>query len=163
MSDEKTDFHVVAGTGKAFWGPGDMYTFLVSGEQAGGAFFAMEGLVPAGGGPPPHLHENEDETLYILEGQCRVQIGGEQLVASAGDFVFLPRGRVHAFRNDGPDRLRLILTFVPGGIEEFFAEVFEPVTDRTALPPPPTKQLIERLLAVGPKYGVKFVLPAPPA
>ena len=51
MSDNRSDFHVVSGTGKAFWDPGDMYTFLVSGEQAGGALFAMEGLAPAGGGP----------------------------------------------------------------------------------------------------------------
>ena len=45
MSDNRSDFRVVSGTGKAFWGPGDMYTFLVSGEQAGGALFAMEGPV----------------------------------------------------------------------------------------------------------------------
>ena len=38
-------------------------------------------------------------------------------------------------------------------------EVLEPVTDRTAVPPPPTKELVDRLLAVGPKYGIKFVLP----
>ena len=159
MSDSEAGFHVVSGTGKAFWGPGDMYTFLISGEQAGGGFFAMEGLVPAGGGPPPHIHEREDETLYILEGTCNVQVGEQQLVASPGGFIFLPRGTVHAFRNDGPDKLRLILTFVPAGIEQFFEEVLEPVTDRTAVPPPPTKELVDRLLATGPKYGIKFVLP----
>ncbi len=69
------------------------------------------------------------------------------------------RGTVHTFRNDGPDALRLILTFVPAGIEQYFEEVFEPVRDRTAVPPPPTKELIDRLLAAGPKYGIKFVLP----
>ena len=117
MSDNRSDFHVVAGTGKAFWGPGGMYTFLVSGEQAGGALFAMEGLVPAGGGPPLHIHEREDETLYILEGRCTVQIGEQEMVASSGDSIFLPRGMVHAFRNDGPETLRLILPFVPAGVE----------------------------------------------
>ena len=159
MPDSITDFHTASGTGKAFWGPGDMYTFLVSGEQAGDSIFAMEGLVPTGGGPPPHIHENEDETLYILEGRCSVQIGDEKLVASIGDSIFLPRGTVHAFRNDGPYTLRLILTFVPAGIERFFEEVLEPVTDRTAAPPPPTKELVDRLLATGPKYGITFVLP----
>jgi hypothetical protein len=53
----------------------------------------------------------------------------------------------------------LILTFVPAGIERFFEEVFEPVRDRTAVPPPPTKELVDRLLARGPEYGIKFVLP----
>ncbi len=145
MSDSKTGCHTESGTGKAFWGPGDMYTFLVSGEQAGGGVFAMEGLVPTGGGPPPHIHEKEDETHYILAGNCRVQIGEQQFVASPGDFIFFPLGTVHTFRNDGPDSLRLILTFVPAGIERYFEEVFEPVKDRTAVPPPPTKELIDRL------------------
>ena len=49
-------------TGPAFWGPGDHYTFLVTGEESGGAYFAMEALVPPGGGPPPHSHTREDET-----------------------------------------------------------------------------------------------------
>jgi len=40
-----------------------MYTFLVTGEQTGGAYFVMEALVPPGGGPPPHIHRNEDETF----------------------------------------------------------------------------------------------------
>ena len=159
MSDSHSDFHTVSGTGRAFWGPGDMYTFLGSGEQAGDRFFAMEGLVPAGGGPPPHIHEREDETFYILEGRCSVRIGEEQFVASPGDFVFLPRGTVHAFRNDGPETLRLILTFLPAGIERFFEEVFEPAADPTVTPPPPTQELIDRLLAAGPRYGITFVLP----
>lgn len=119
----------------------------------------MEGFVPTGGGPPPHIHEREDETLYILEGRCSVQIGEEQVEASAGDFIFLPRGVPHAFRNDAPETLRLILTFVPSGIEKFFEEVLEPVVNREADPPPPSQELVDRLLAEGPKYGITFLLP----
>ncbi len=66
---------------------------------------------------------------------------------------------VHAFRNDGPETLRLILTFVPAGVEQFFEEVLEPVTERNVVPPPPTQKLVERLLGTGPKYGITFVLP----
>ena len=54
--------HRPVATGPAFWGPGDHYTFLVTGEESGGAYFAMEALVPPGGGPPPHSHTREDET-----------------------------------------------------------------------------------------------------
>src|SRR5258708_10466063 len=46
-------FHRPVATGPAYWGPGDHYTFLVTGEESGGAYFVMEALVPAGGGPPP--------------------------------------------------------------------------------------------------------------
>ena len=41
--------HRPAGTGPMYWGPGDLYTFLVTGEESGGAYFAMEALVPPGG------------------------------------------------------------------------------------------------------------------
>jgi hypothetical protein len=44
------------GTGETFLGPGDLYQFLVTGAESGGAYFAMEAYVPPGGGPPPHIH-----------------------------------------------------------------------------------------------------------
>jgi hypothetical protein len=45
--------------GPAYWGPGDHYTFLVTGEESGNAYFAMEALVPTGG-VPPHIHRRQD-------------------------------------------------------------------------------------------------------
>ena len=61
--------------GATFFGPGDVYRFLVTGAESGGAYFAMEAYVPPGGGPPPHIHRNEDETFYIVEGADRVPLG----------------------------------------------------------------------------------------
>ena len=46
-------------TGPAYWGLGDRYTFLVTGAETGGAYFAMEAYVPPGGGPAPHIHTRE--------------------------------------------------------------------------------------------------------
>jgi quercetin dioxygenase-like cupin family protein len=60
-------FHRPSQTGLSYWGPMDAYTFLVTGEESGGAYFAMEAIVPPGGGPPPHIHTLEDETFYVLE------------------------------------------------------------------------------------------------
>jgi len=80
-------FHRPAATGPAYWGPGDHYTFLVTGEESGGAYFVMEALVPPGGGPPPHIHTREDETYYILEGQIEVLLGEETSMAGPNDFV----------------------------------------------------------------------------
>jgi mannose-6-phosphate isomerase-like protein (cupin superfamily) len=136
-----------------------MYTYLVTGEQTAGACFAMEGLVPGGGGPPPHVHQREDESLYILEGRCEVEIGDERLLATAGDLVWMPRGTRHRFGNPGSEPLRLIMTFVPAGIERFFDEVFEVAHDRSTLPPPVSPELIGRLVAAAPRYGLEFLLP----
>ncbi len=93
--------YVPAGTGAAYWGPGEQMTFLITGEETGGAFFLAEMSVPPGGGPPPHIHSREDESFQILEGTLTVQVGGDTITASAGDFVYLPRGIAHSFKNTG--------------------------------------------------------------
>jgi quercetin dioxygenase-like cupin family protein len=158
MATQLSALHVRSGEGKALWGPGDMYTFLVTGEETGGTVFAMEGLVPAGGGPPLHIHEREDEALYILEGECEVEVGDNRVLAAAGDLVWMPRGTAHRFSNTGTGTARIILTFTPAGIEHFFEEVFEVVHDRSAPPPPASPELIGRLVTAAPQYGLKFLL-----
>jgi quercetin dioxygenase-like cupin family protein len=160
MATQLGALHMRSGEGKALWGPGDMYTFLVTGEQTGGTVFSMEGLVPAGGGPPLHIHDREDEALYILEGECEVEVGDNRLLASAGDLVWMPRGMAHRFTNTGTGPARMILTFTPAGIEHFFEEVFEEVHDRSAPPPPVSPELIGRLVTAAPRYGLEFLLPA---
>src|SRR5436190_15241469 len=119
VSDSRSmeSLHRRAGTGRAYWGPGDRYTFLVTGSESGGAYFAMEALVPPGGGPPPHIHRHADETFYIVEGACDFLLGEETITAGAGDFVNVPRGVVHRFHNAGVAPARLILTFTPASIE----------------------------------------------
>src|SRR5512145_1359105 len=109
--DETTGrlFHRPVATGPAYWGPGDHYTFLVTGEQSGGAYFVMEALVPPGGGPPPHIHTREDETFYIVEGHCSIRLGDRIVTAATGDFVSVPRGTVHCFRNEGTATMRMIV------------------------------------------------------
>jgi len=57
--------------------------------------------VPPGGGPPPHVHHREDESFHVIEGTLTVQVGEKILNASAGDFVYLPRGIGHSFKNTG--------------------------------------------------------------
>src|SRR5919108_6563144 len=76
--------HRPLGSGQTYWGPGDMYRFLVTGEETGGAYFAMEALVPPGGGPPPHIHANEDETFYVLEGEVTIRLGDTTVTAGVG-------------------------------------------------------------------------------
>lgn len=93
--------HVPADTGPAYWGPGDLYTFLITGEHSGGSYFTMEAWVPPGGGPPPHIHHHEEEQFYILAGEVTLQVGDHTVRATVGDFVHVPRGTVHAFRNEG--------------------------------------------------------------
>jgi quercetin dioxygenase-like cupin family protein len=151
--------YVPAGAGPAYWGPGDQITFLITGEETGGAFFMAEVSVPPGGGPPPHVHQREEESFYLLEGRLTIQVGGKTLNASPGDCVHLPRGIVHCFQNTGNVNAKFLAVITPAGLEKFFAESFYPAADRLAAPPLATEALVSRLLAAAPKYGLDLVPP----
>lgn len=151
-------FHRGAGDGLSFWGPGDLYTFLVTGEESGGSYFSMQAVVPPGGGPPPHVHEREDETFFVLEGTPTFRLGDERIVAGPGDFVNVPRGRLHCFRNFGDAPVRMILTFTPAGIERFFEETLERAHDLSAEPPDNLAEVAARYDEAAPRYGMTFYL-----
>jgi quercetin dioxygenase-like cupin family protein len=148
-------------SGETFWGPGDMYRFLVTGEETGGTYFAMEALVPPGGGPPPHIHRNEDETFYIVEGAVDFLLGDDTITAGVGDFVNVPRGLVHCFHNAGTDPMRMILTFTPAGIEKFFEETLERALDPTQAPPDNVDEVAARYAAAASRYGIEFIVGGP--
>jgi quercetin dioxygenase-like cupin family protein len=147
------------GTAPAVWGPGDLYSLLATGKETNNAFFQFEAIVPKGGGPPPHVHSREDESFYVVSGSLEIRLGDKTYQAKRGDFVYIPRGTVHSFKNVGGDTAVQLVTFVPAGVEGFFEEVFPKVTDRTAAPPPVTEELIRRMNEAAPKYGMKFVPP----
>lgn len=152
--------HVPGGAGAAYWGPGELMTFLITGEETGGAFFMSEISVAPGGGTPPHVHHREDEAFRLLEGTLTIQVGPDTITASAGDFAFLPRGIAHSFKNTGDGYAKALVLITPAGLEGFFTEVFEPAADRSAPPPPAGKELIGRALAAAPRYGMELLPPA---
>jgi quercetin dioxygenase-like cupin family protein len=146
-----------------YWGPGDRVTFLVRGAESGGAYFIIEVMTPPGGGPPPHIHHFEEESFHILQGTPTIQAAGRTFQASPGDFMHIPRGTVHTFRNDGKLDAKFLVTISPAGpagLERFFEESFYPATDRTAAPPPLTEELMRRMMAAAPRNGFEFVAPA---
>jgi quercetin dioxygenase-like cupin family protein len=114
--------------------------------------------IPPGGGPAPHIHHREDESFHVLEGTLTIQIGGDTLSASSGDFAFLPRGIAHSFKNNGDTPAKALVLITPGGLENYFAEVFDPAVDRSA--PPPSEELIARAFAAAPRYGLVLLPPA---
>ncbi len=151
--------YVPNGTGPSYWGPGDLYTFLVTGDQSGGSYFTMEALVPPGGGPPAHIHHNEEEQFYVLAGQVQIRLGDRTVQAREGDFIHVPRGTAHAFRNSGETPARMLVTYSPAGIENLFKEVFARASDRSSPPSPPTKEAMARFLAESPRYGLENLPP----
>lgn len=149
--------HRPAGAGPSYWGPGDRYAFLVTGKETGGAYFAMEAFVPPGGGPGPHVHTREDESFYVLEGYVEFLLGEETVVAGPGDFVHVPRGLVHRFRNAGTETAKLVLTFTPAGIEGFFEATLDVAPPGTLDVPDNAEDVASRYAAAAPRYGLRFV------
>jgi glyoxylate utilization-related uncharacterized protein len=119
--------------------------------------FAMDCLVGAGGGPPPHRHLAEDELFTVTEGTVVFTAGDETRSVSTGESVFVPRGTPHSYRNEDTTPARMLAVYTPAGMEGWFREVCTPVDDPSRLPPPVTEELLERMLAAGPRYNVEWL------
>ena len=156
MADAKIN---MPGEGRSVWLVGDLITVKVSGEETGSAYSLMEDKTPPGGGPPPHVHANEDESFYVLEGEVELLIGERTVRVAAGSSAYLPRGVVHTFKNVGETPSRMLAVVSPGGLEEFFLEAGEAATEGSR--PPEGEPDIGRIVEIGRRYGVEF--PPPPA
>lgn len=80
--------------------------------------FYADHPVPVGYGVPLHVHDDEDELFYVLEGEITLDGGQGEVTAGPGAFVHLPRGVAHGFRNLGPAPARMIVVTTPGGALE---------------------------------------------
>jgi quercetin dioxygenase-like cupin family protein len=121
------------------------YVVKIPGSATDGAFALVEAVAPVGAAVPPHVHNREEETFYILEGTLEIQCGGRTLMADKGTTVLLPKGVPHAYRNAGDIPARHLVILTPAGFEAFFEEADQ-------LPPSP-----DELMKLGQKYGLQFV------
>ena len=139
---------------------GDVYRFLATGEDTNSKYALWEAIVPPGGGPPPHVHSREEEGFYILEGEITFTMGDKRLVASAGMFANMPVGTPHSFKNESSKPAKMLISVVPAGLERMFFEFGVPLPEGSTTALPPTKDEIEKLLAIAPRYGIEVKLPA---
>jgi len=149
------------GEGRTVAVVGDVYRFLATGEDTNGKYALWEALVPPGGGPPPHVHSREEEGFYILEGEITLTRGDERLVVSAGMFANMPVGTPHAFKNESGKPAKMLISVAPAGLEKMFFESGVPLPEGSTTALPPTKEEIEKLLTIAPRYGIEIKLPGP--
>jgi mannose-6-phosphate isomerase-like protein (cupin superfamily) len=145
--------------GQAVWFLGTLVIVKATGEQTGGVFGLIDNLLPAGFASPYHVHRNEDESFYIVEGEMTFYIGEERVKAGLGTFVYGPCGVPHGFEVDGTEPARILLQNYPAGFEGFPVEVGEPAKE-LALPEaaPPD---MERLMTIAAKYDIEILGPLP--
>lgn len=136
---------------------GDVYTYLLTGEQTAGEYAVIEALVPVGGGPPPHLHHNMDEAFLVVGGEFEFYVAGETTRVVTGGSVIVPRRTPHNFKSVGSVPGKLIVTVTPAGLEEFFAAVGTRLRDRTDAPVLVTPEHIDKIARLAASYGHEVV------
>lgn len=138
-----------AGTSRVIRAFGDELHLHLSGEHTGGTIAMFTNITPVGGGPPPHIHRDEDEWFHVLEGRVEFLHDGAWHEVPVGSTVFMPRGSLHTFRNVGEVPLKQLITTSPAGFEVFFgrcAEVFE-----RGGPPD-----FDELIAISAEHGITY-------
>ncbi len=124
-------------------------------ETTGGAFGLMEHwMIPPGFASPYHVHHQEDESFYVLEGQIAFVCDGKWSTAGPGTYVFGPREIPHGFKVVGSTPARMLLLCAPGGFEQFVVELGVPLADSSA---PDMAKLME----VAAKYKIDILGPLP--
>jgi quercetin dioxygenase-like cupin family protein len=113
--------YVPAGKGLTRWFAGDVYSIKASRESTNGSLGVVQATVPPGGGPVAHAHTKTDEAFYVLSGELEILDGSRKFMARTGDFIFVPRGIRHRFKNTGEHATSLLFMFTPGGEEGVFA------------------------------------------
>ena len=111
--------------------------------------YVFELISPPGSGIPPHVHKNEDEVLYILEGEFEVMVREEVFKATTGDCLNFVRNIPHAYTNTGTKDAKTLWYVSPGrSFEEFFGELSQ-------FPPGPPD--MEKFTTLCGKYGMNFL------
>ncbi len=136
-------------------------TFLAEGKDTGGSFALLEVLTKPGNEPPPHVHEREDELLYVVDGEVEVHVGTDVFQAGPGECIFLPKRKPHAWSIRSP-RLCFIALIQPAGFEQYFRAMGGVPAKKLALPEGAAAYATgdpARATQVAADFGVRFLSP----
>ena len=122
------------GEGKSVRLAGHPMTFLVTGDDAKHTSM-FEWTIPPGFSTGLHVHRVQEETFYVLDGECDWQVGGERVRATPGTYLFLPPGVPHNIANASDKPARVLMTVSPPGHEHYFEELAETVAQGGAADP----------------------------
>ena len=99
------------------WYKGMLHSLMAGTADNNGAFDFVISRMRRGTEPPPHIHSREDEFFYALSGKIRMYVGGEVYSVRAGECIFLPRGKPHAWLIASAE-IQKITVVIPGGFND---------------------------------------------
>ncbi len=125
------------------------FVHKVNSRDTNGVFSVVEVVTPPQGKVALHVHEREDELVYVLEGTLEVTLGDQTMTATTGVLALLPRGIPHGFTNVGDSPSRVLDTILPGGFDAYFDEMA--ALHSKGEPDP------EEVDALSRKYGIRYL------
>lgn len=121
-----------SGEGEEMWfAGGGTFTWKVTGEQSDGAFLLLEDRMVRNKVTPLHLHPEQGEAIYVLEGELLVHSDGEEHRVGPGGLYYAPPGLPHAFMVTS-ETAHVLVTLAPGSGEQFYRDAGEPATAANA-------------------------------
>jgi mannose-6-phosphate isomerase-like protein (cupin superfamily) len=104
--------------------------YLATGASTGGHFGLYRwNMSPARSGPDPHFHRSISESFFVISGAVKVFDGTTWLDASPGDFLFVPEGGIHGFRNESGADASMLILFAPGAPREDYFQTLARVSE----------------------------------
>lgn len=147
--------------GEALWLLGMLQTVKLGRTDTNGTSGLLEIVVPPGHGSPWHVHPEEDEWFYVLDGQITVYVDDQRFDLTSGGFAYGPKGVPHTFFCSGSSPARALVGLAPMQFEGFLREVGQPAPERVLPPhvdgPPPD---IAKLAPIAKRNG--FIILGPP-
>jgi mannose-6-phosphate isomerase-like protein (cupin superfamily) len=113
--------------GEARWWLGSLAVIKATSQETDGRFSLVE-VMENEGETPLHVHHNEDETFWVLEGNVEFEVGGRSVEAGPGAMLFAPRGIPHRYVVRGGPAHMLFL-FTPGGFENLLRATSDPAAE----------------------------------
>jgi quercetin dioxygenase-like cupin family protein len=108
--------------------------YLATGASTAGRFGLYRwDMAATPSGPDPHFHRTISESFYVLSGTVRLYDGNRWIDGTPGDFLFVPEGGIHAFRNDSGHPASMLLLFAPGAPREDYFETLASVAQGLVL------------------------------
>jgi quercetin dioxygenase-like cupin family protein len=141
-----------AGEGLVVEGLGNRLTLRLTAVETGGAFSVVEFAVAPGFKAPPLLHQHPDMDWYghVLEGTLAFDLDGESHEAAPGALIHIPRGCRFRWWNATPQAARWLMTYVPGGFEQYFVDLAQAIAGRQVSGP----ELAALVAPLWKKHGV---------
>ena len=140
------------------WFLGQPLVIESSSESSAGHVAVTDVRAPRGSGSPLHVHRNEDEWFYVIEGELTFWVGGHVIDAAAGSFVYGPRDVPHTFIVTS-EEARFLLVTEPAGFYRFLRPLAQPAQQLVVPPAASDAPDMQQVVASAAEHGIEILGP----